>query len=157
MFFNNPIFNSIFAGRFKPSKQSSQNVSRLAGVKEMRPDLDLIPLLRMTQLFGASDPGDKIFALVNLTNNINSDFINYSLDVCQALINTARAVFYHGTSDTLSLAQCRDETYNVPSWVPDWTTTNYRYEPLIYVLAELERGGPGSELQLESEEVSRGA
>jgi hypothetical protein len=157
MFFNNPVFNSIFAGRFKPSKPSSQTVSRLAGLKEMGPDLGLIHLLWMTQFFEASDPRDKIFALVNLTNNINSDFINYSLDAREVLINTARAVFYHGTSDILSLAQCRDETYNVPSWVPDWTTTHYRYEPLIYRLAKLERWGPGSELQLESEEVSRGA
>lgn len=91
----------------------------------MGPDLGLIHLLWMTQFFEASDPRDKIFALVNFTNNINSDFINYSLDARQVLINTARAVFYHGTSDILSLAECRDETYNVPSWVPDWTTTHY--------------------------------
>jgi hypothetical protein len=71
---------------------------------------------------GATDPRDRIYALLGIANDEGAKAIvpDYTLSCEQAYIMTARALLRHGHDDILSLCRARTPRRNLPSWVPDW-------------------------------------
>ncbi|KAH9212055.1 heterokaryon incompatibility protein-domain-containing protein [Leptodontidium sp. 2 PMI_412] len=71
----------------------------------------------------ATDPRDKIFALLALANDetkleIKIDYTNLSIE--ELYISTSRAIMENGDLDLLGLAQHPKADNSLPSWVPDW-------------------------------------
>lgn len=76
-----------------------------------------------TKLIDASDPRDRVFALLGIANDEAAKEIiaDYTLTCEDAYIMTARALLKHGHDDVLSLCRIRGTCTNLPSWVPDWS------------------------------------
>ena len=120
---------------FKRNRILGFNVASLATLKMKEKQHDLTELLWSTHLFQASDPRDRVFALVNMAHKVTprmfSDLIDYRLNTHEVLIKTADIILRQGSLNILSFAQAFGDHYSLPSWVPYWTASNYSYEPLI--------------------------
>jgi hypothetical protein len=107
----------------------------LATLKLKEKQIDLLKLLWSTHLFKATDPRDRVFALVHMANEMTpdmiSDLIDYRLDTHEVLNKTATISLYEGSLDVLSFAQAFGDLYSLPSWVPYWAASDYSYIPLI--------------------------
>ncbi|KAI1768878.1 HET-domain-containing protein [Hypoxylon sp. FL1150] len=99
--------------------------------------LPLLELLRLTRIFEASDPRDKIFGLMSLVfDDANLGFqVDYSLSCAALYMQMAkhRIVRRKGLS---FLGQAGLGLYpgdiNIPSWVPDWSWCNRVHAELGY-------------------------
>ena len=96
--------------------------------------------LLTTRYFDATDPRDKIFALVGLAGDISEDFVDYSksyTDVAQGLSRMVLEGRVPSTSgSTLDFLSCitRDDDDDLAgtSWVVDWLRLkNSLYTPLM--------------------------
>ena len=95
---------------------------------------DLLELLWSTHPFRATNPRDRVFALLNmasLDSESISSLIDYKLHSHEVFTNTARLCLQRGSLDVLSYAQAFGDLYSLPSWVPHWGASDYSYEPLI--------------------------
>ncbi|KAI0965773.1 heterokaryon incompatibility protein-domain-containing protein [Xylaria arbuscula] len=77
----------------------------------------------------ATDPRDMIFGLLGFANDKERSYIraDYSKSVQDTYVDVTRALIQNGWTDILSWAQPHDTKTipNLPSWVPDYTTTIY--------------------------------
>jgi hypothetical protein len=75
----------------------------------------------------ATDPRDRIFGMLGLASDTDQLQIrpDYSKSkTCEAVYtDAARALFQNGHTDVLALSQFPKQYSNLPTWVPDWTTT----------------------------------
>ncbi|KAF4446663.1 hypothetical protein F53441_9704 [Fusarium austroafricanum] len=89
--------------------------------------MDLKKLLLSSLQCKASDPRDKVFALLGLAHpgyNIEPNY-DSSNTISEVLIDTAkRIILFEGNLDILSYAirLKRAEMSDLPSWVPDWAS-----------------------------------
>ncbi|KAK0101309.1 hypothetical protein ONS95_006486 [Cadophora gregata] len=97
---------------------------------------DLYTLLSLYWKSAATDPKDKIYALVGLSTARDDPrlSIDYSLSIRQAYINVARYLVVSSQKlDVIcSMPRCLN-TYDLPSWVPDWTA--YKMTPISPCIA----------------------
>lgn len=91
--------------------------------RRIRGSPPLIYLLRMFRHHVATDPRDKIFALLGISSD--ADDLGIAIDYrwsCQEVYTlTARALIDHGVLDVLSLVSQLRCVANLQSWVPDWS------------------------------------
>jgi hypothetical protein len=79
-------------------------------------------LLLLTLSFEASDPRDRIFALVGLTDDVPQEFIDYSRS--RTSISTDLATLLLEVSFPTDILGCTWIVGSIdggPSWIPDWT------------------------------------
>ncbi|EXK81565.1 hypothetical protein FOQG_13983 [Fusarium oxysporum f. sp. raphani 54005] len=71
----------------------------------------------------ATDPRDRIFALLNLTGDRDhfNLFPDYSMTVEEVYRETACKILAKGTIDVLMYCQRPRKLASLPSWVPDWS------------------------------------
>ena len=92
-------------------------------------EIPLTELLQESRLCQATDPRDKVFALLNLleTNSIvtrHSWLLDVDYDIPTPLVYTRAARYTIETDCTLEIMCYKDGTSKLtglPSWVPDWT------------------------------------
>lgn len=89
-------------------------------------------MVRLTRFIVATDPRDKVYALLGITNS-NLTKLNIAPDyhktVSEVNIAVAKAIIEDSTSlEMLSIPAGRgtDATVDLPSWVPHWDDTCYR-------------------------------
>jgi hypothetical protein len=111
------------------------DIASLATLKLKEMKTDLLELLWSTHLFQATDPRDRVFALVHMAHEMTpgmiSDLIDYKLNTHEVLYKTASISLCQGSLDLLSFAQAFGDLYSLPSWVPYWAASDYSYIPLI--------------------------
>lgn len=81
----------------------------------------------------SSDPRDKIYALIGISNSRKSyGQIDYSLSVRQVYTHTARHII-HDTRrlDIICVNQRALDSDDLPSWVPNWTRPPQSRQPTI--------------------------
>lgn len=125
------------SGRAKLSCAGRLWVVKMAA--EMKMD-GIKHLLCFTHCFDATDPRDKIFALVGLASDIDEDFIDYSKSY-QEIIEDLSRRFLDGRIETdgcftLDVWSCisrsEDDELTGPSWVIDWSKLHHSlYGPLM--------------------------
>lgn len=85
--------------------------------------MDLLDLLTASRGTFASEPVDKVYALLNIAVDQLSIEITYEQSVNEVYRSTAEQIIRGGRLDLLSYAG--DSVWNnvsgLPSWVPDWT------------------------------------
>ncbi|KAM5369039.1 hypothetical protein ACJZ2D_009242 [Fusarium nematophilum] len=71
----------------------------------------------------ASDPRDRIFALLNLAGDRDhfTAFPDYTMSVEEVYEETARKILQQGRIDVLMYCQSPKKIKSLPSWVPDWS------------------------------------
>ncbi|KAF4977302.1 hypothetical protein FZEAL_6190 [Fusarium zealandicum] len=71
----------------------------------------------------ASDPRDRIFALLNLADDKDdfTAFPDYTMTVEEVYKETARRILQQGHIDVLMYCQYPKKITSLPSWVPDWS------------------------------------
>lgn len=120
---------------FNRRRHLGANVARLAALKRMEKKTDILELLWSTHLFRATDPRDRVFALLHMAQEIApdmiSDLIDYRLDTDQVLVKIASLSLCKGSLNVLSFAQSSGDLYRLPSWVPYWTALDFSYMPLV--------------------------
>lgn len=94
------------------------NGTMLAFMKYNEEYRNLLTLLWTTRSFEATDPRDKIFALVRLLDDVPMDFVDYSLRLRKTLMNTAAHLLSQRSLDILSLARAMGTGLDLPTWVP---------------------------------------
>ena len=107
-------------------------------------EMSLLELLWLTRTSEATDRRDKIFALVGLTNDVRSEFIDYKKKPCDLLFDLAEFIMRNdltrylcdGPVCLLSFVEPRPQSSNLPSWIPDWTVCDPFYRPLTLVFEE---------------------
>lgn len=101
---------------------------------------DIVHLLCFSHCFDATDPRDKIFALVGLASDIDEDFVDYSKsyqqiieDLSYQLLNGAIGIKKSSPLDIWSCINLTGvEELIGPSWVVDWSKLQYSlYRPLM--------------------------
>jgi hypothetical protein len=105
------------AGRLEMLRQSMKHNA----------ELPMFMLLNATRSFEATDPRDRLFALVGLASDVGEDFVDYTKDVKEVVTELSRR-FLSGTIecvtsplDMLSLiTRPNGEDKDLPSWVMDW-------------------------------------
>lgn len=109
-----------------------------------RGEVSLLPLLWSTRTYEATDPRDKIFALIGLTNDLRTDFIDYEKKPCDILFELARCIMRNDLTQSLcggpicllSFVEPRPQSSYLPSWIPDWTVGDPSYGPLTLTMRE---------------------
>ena len=88
--------------------------------------LGLGELLILTNGFKATDPRDKVFALIGLTTGVPVDFIDYNKELkdvlmylCELLL-TRDSLRKFPALDVLSCVNHAHRALDLPSWVPEW-------------------------------------
>ena len=125
----------------RPSWENSTMLCDLVTLYKTFEKRRLVELLRYTRSFSATDPRDKVFALVGLADDISNDFIDYgnteskvSFDVASFLLTDDSAKLPNAL-DLLSYVEHRDKPSDLPSWVPDWRSCPHNYIPIIDIIA----------------------
>lgn len=101
----------------------------------LSPQGDLFRTLLFHRLKEATDPRDKIYGLLGLTN---AKFeVDYRRDVRQVYIDTASYVIRAtGKLDVLWAVPPHQDRFDLPSWVPDWSVSEEEQAGLAWVLQE---------------------
>jgi hypothetical protein len=84
----------------------------------------ILDMAYTTKKFEASDPRDRIFALVGLVQDVDDSFIDYSKSLRQVLLEIAKLALQNNLEislDLLSFATMSSQSETLPSWVPSWT------------------------------------
>jgi hypothetical protein len=83
----------------------------------------LLALLRSMRHCKATDPRDKVFALLGLSAERNERLLtpDYSLSIRETFIRVAKFYMRHKKLDILCYAQGTRSAHCLPSWVPDWS------------------------------------
>ncbi len=85
---------------------------------------DLLSLLGTTRRYLASDPRDKVFALLGMANlhgdaRLATDYSKSVRDVYVSVAN--RIILASGDLKMLSYVQNNQNSLRLPSWIPDWS------------------------------------
>ncbi|KAF4627252.1 hypothetical protein G7Y89_g10905 [Cudoniella acicularis] len=119
--FNSMDFGQKISAIFKLAKNT---VNKVVTAKEEPPFRHLLVVLLNYWNFSASDPKDKVYALLNLTW-MKGIQIDYSEDwsVADVLKNTAYTIIAEsGGLNILTVSKCSRPTKNfLPSWALDWS------------------------------------
>jgi hypothetical protein len=84
--------------------------------------LRLRSLLSQTRFSEATDPRDKVYALLGTVKHNGSIVPNYEKTKAEVFIQTVRALIgEYEHLDILSNCQYRQRRPGIPSWVPDWS------------------------------------
>ncbi|KAI0544505.1 HET-domain-containing protein [Xylaria curta] len=106
-------------------------------------EISLIPLLVLSRRSLASDPRDKLYALLSLANDGRTliPTPNYSQTAEQVFFDTARCMIEdHDRTDIILLAHRTRGQRNLPSWAPDWANIHSQLPP--WVMECLDRRHP---------------
>lgn len=124
-------------------------------------DLDILDLLLMSRSLGATDPRDKIYALLGLgrytidpdysmtPESVFTDFALSTIGQVTALLAARSALRAEASQHDrvvrramilLSCAGRQNQKLRLPSWVPDWTT-DVQSRPLIFGMGQKFRAG----------------
>ncbi|PVH92438.1 HET-domain-containing protein [Periconia macrospinosa] len=117
------------------NKHQAVNIASLASLKWTENKPDLLELLWSTHLFQATNPRDRVFALLNMAYDLDSQdissLVDYRLHPHEVLKKTARLVIHKKMLEALPYAQACGDLYSLPSWAANWTASDYSYIPLI--------------------------
>ncbi|KAL8923020.1 MAG: hypothetical protein Q9208_004832 [Pyrenodesmia sp. 3 TL-2023] len=143
----NPNLISQLQQRLKANKP--QGVDRLTisisspliARRHAEKGLKLATLLGMTIAHKATDPRDKIFALVGLTTGVPGDFIDYNHDLRKVLIDlcllflTPNSGHIDPALSVLSFVNHAHRSLDLPSWVSEWEFKGDFLRPLQLIIA----------------------
>jgi hypothetical protein len=131
--FHNVIIYCSMVGISEPfsNKATEGGVIPMLGCwNESQPDLasagGLLELLLEQRGAQATDPRDKVYALLGLADDVRSGELNivpdYSMDVNSVYVNTARELIHQsGNLDLLSVPRTEQHMRSgQPSWAPSW-------------------------------------
>jgi hypothetical protein len=100
----------------------------------------LLDIVNRTRTLQATDPRDKVYALIGLATDTSHDYIDYAKDLREVLIHLAKDGYSNNRtlflsihpSELLSFAvtKCRDGPHVLPSWVPPFHNYPHYYTPL---------------------------
>lgn len=97
----------------------------------------IINLLAKTKTFKATDPRDKIFALVSLSTDLDTDFIDYNKSAADIQIEIAKFGMeghtYQGAM-LFSFVDMGHHSQDLPSWTPDWVSGENTHAALASAL-----------------------
>jgi Heterokaryon incompatibility protein (HET) len=88
----------------------------------------LIYLMRSLRHFQATDPRDKVFALLGIAVDTKELGLrpDYRKSCKEVYTDLARTLIQHGYIELLSLCEFSKQISGLPSWVPDWSCKSYR-------------------------------
>ncbi|TVY25852.1 Heterokaryon incompatibility protein 6,OR allele [Lachnellula hyalina] len=88
----------------------------------------LVYLLRSLRKFGATDPRDKVFALLGIASDAKALGLHcdYKKSCEDVYCEVARALIQNGHYDILSLGNLSKGSVGLPSWSPDWSIKSLR-------------------------------
>jgi hypothetical protein len=111
---------SIRKGGLSPTLSISP-VPDVLSASQVSEDLPLITLLNMTMRSQATDPRDKVFALIGMASDTDQSFVDYNKSVHDILLELAH--LYIQREGPLWFLHVRGSrrSPHMPSWVPDWT------------------------------------
>ena len=86
----------------------------------------LLDLLYTHMSKHSTDPRDKIYALIGISNSLDTfGPIDYKRSIIDTFTYTARYIISTtGNLDIICICQNEDVKYDLPSWVPDWERRN---------------------------------
>lgn len=118
-------------------------------------DTRIVDLWTRSQLLGATDPRDRVFALLSTQTTVSMDMVDYGKDIPTVyteiaemaltiplswtdwyrinpwkLENSPLSNTKERTSRFLACKTTSTHLPELPSWVPDWRPAEYRYVPL---------------------------
>ena len=97
-------------------------------------------LLFLTGSFKATEPKDRIFALLGITDDVPEEFINYNRNLREILIDVASMCLTRDKHkvtpplDFLCFVNHIIQSPDLPSWVPVWDTKGRIFCPLNMIL-----------------------
>ncbi|KAH6694338.1 heterokaryon incompatibility protein-domain-containing protein [Leptodontidium sp. MPI-SDFR-AT-0119] len=88
----------------------------------------LIHLMRSFRHFQATDPRDKVFALLGISKDTEALRLHpdYRKSCQEVYSNLARTLIRNGYVEVLSLCEFPKQIDGLPSWVHDWSAKSYR-------------------------------
>jgi hypothetical protein len=88
----------------------------------------LIYLMRSLRHFQATDPRDKVFALLGIAADTKALGLHpdYRKSCEEVYTDFARTLIQNGYIELLSLCEFPKQIPGLPSWVPDWSRESYR-------------------------------
>ncbi|KAF2101090.1 hypothetical protein NA57DRAFT_55153 [Rhizodiscina lignyota] len=118
---------SSLQNRFRALSTSTIS-SMVEGKVNLRRSSDLKTILQHSRHCKASDPRDRVYAFIGLADKEYAIIPDYSTSntVVQVLINTARRIIEHEKKLSILKHVCHGREklgWLLPSWVPDWTST----------------------------------
>jgi hypothetical protein len=125
-----------------------RNPITLLKIRRAGVSLSLIYLLRTCRRFRATDPRDKVFALLGIADDAGDLGVlaDYRMGRNQVYITVAKRLILNGYAEVLTLSRFfRGSTTNLPSFVPDWSRRLTHSTPLQQ--RALDRDFGGSTLQ----------
>ena len=107
---------------------NTHNAIRLLKFRRSSKSPPLIYLLRSLRDFQATDPRDKIFALLGIAGDaeVQGIFPDYRKACEDVYTDLARTLIQNGFIELLSLCEFPKKVDGLPSWVPDWSREVYR-------------------------------
>ncbi len=107
----------------RPVNFSAKNLWFIKSMLDRGEPLNILRLLYHTRMFKVSVDNDRFFALVGLSSNLASNFIDYNKDSNEIQIQLAKICLVDPYSWGPTLLSWVDSTHHsdqLPSWVPDW-------------------------------------
>jgi hypothetical protein len=106
---------------------SNYRALQLSHKTEKEPNL--LMLLTTFRAHRCSDPRDKVYGTVSMAKDVRDRtfHVDYDLSIGQIYLQTARWIIE--STKKLNVLCCRlgqDPTFDLPSWVPDWTSKRYQ-------------------------------
>jgi len=95
--------------------------------KNMRPSMRVGHLLQTTLAFEATDPRDKVFALLGLVHEDDRSALkpDYSKPIQQVYTELAHHLI--GIDINILCFNVNSPSHSLPSWVPDWSRSSQRW------------------------------
>ncbi|KAH7119931.1 heterokaryon incompatibility protein-domain-containing protein [Dendryphion nanum] len=107
---------------------NTRNPINILKVRRTVGQFPLIYLIRTFRFFQATDPRDRIFALLSFASDAPAMGLrpDYRKPYMEVYAETTMLLLKNGFSDILSLCQAHDDASGLPSWVPDFTRISHR-------------------------------
>lgn len=137
----NILLQMFTAGQSAIARLQLACAAHLENLRQLRKHvrLGIYEMLLLTRYFQSTDPRDKLFALVGLAFDVEADFVDYSLDVHEVLIELSKRILTGQTQlpeqplDVLSWISRISAEEPMPSWVVDWSgLANSLFTPLLF-------------------------
>ncbi|KAL2682505.1 hypothetical protein Neosp_006957 [[Neocosmospora] mangrovei] len=106
--------------------QSPINILKVRRARSVQGPFPLMYLMRLLRNFQATDPRDKIFALLSFARDGRElgVYPDYQASCKDVYVRTTAALVRNGFIDVLSFCQPQKTIDNLPSWVPDFSNTS---------------------------------
>lgn len=106
----------------------TRNPVNVLKIRRTSKSYPLVYSIRTLRYFHATDPRDKIFALLSFAEDAAALGLrpNYSKSYEDVYLETTILLLRHGFWDILSLCETHEVNVNAPSWVPDYSRVSYR-------------------------------